>query len=278
MLVRAGEGILRLPGTGAYMSLDQPLPDVKPLSHSLDGFLDGRLTVEQPKKGFRAGLDSVLLGASLMGASGRLLDLGAGAGAAGLVALANNPGLEAVFAENDPALLELSNRNIERNGFAGRARTALADAVSGEGIERGGFDFVIANPPFYDPARHTVSPSAPAAHSQKDELIGEWARIAAQALKPGGSALFVHHAQSLDTLRDAFSRHFGTVIVQPLAPYPGARPIRVLLRGSEGEEGVVELPAISVHALKGGPFAPQVEAALRGRAGLHWNAPQSAPR
>ncbi len=259
------------------MSLDQPLPDVKPLSHSADGFLDGRLTIEQPKKGFRAGLDSVLLGASVIQPKGRILDLGAGAGVAGLVALANNPGLEAVFVDNDPALVDLCRRNIEGNGFGGRAVAEFADAAAHKGIDAAAFDIVIANPPFYDPARHTVSAVAPAAHAQRDALIGDWVKTAARALKPGGDAIFVHHAKSLDLVRGALAVHFGKVMVQPLTPYAGAPPIRVLLRGGQGS-GEIMLPSVSVHSSRGGPFSPEIEAALRGRAPFHWNTPQSVPR
>ena len=48
------------------MSLDQPAALVKHQTVTRDAFLGGRLTVSQPRHGFRAGLDSVLLGAAVV--------------------------------------------------------------------------------------------------------------------------------------------------------------------------------------------------------------------
>ncbi|HRK19966.1 MAG TPA: hypothetical protein PK970_13490, partial [Hyphomicrobiaceae bacterium] len=51
---------------------------------TVDAFLDGRLMLEQPAGGYRAGLDAVLLAAACPmepAATGRVLDCGAGVGA-----------------------------------------------------------------------------------------------------------------------------------------------------------------------------------------------------
>ena len=67
------------------------LPFDPPLTQ--DGLLDGRVTLLQPEKGFRAGLDSVLLAAAVSGPEGpaRALEIGCGAGAALLAAAALRP-------------------------------------------------------------------------------------------------------------------------------------------------------------------------------------------
>src|SRR5690606_37947746 len=67
------------------MSLDQPNPFVKHQTITRDAFLGGKLIVSQPSHGFRAGLDSVLLGAAIPRGTNNLLDLGAGVGTASLV-------------------------------------------------------------------------------------------------------------------------------------------------------------------------------------------------
>src|SRR5690606_27536905 len=78
-------------GPKGAMSLDQASKIVKQQTLTRDAFLGGRLIVSQPGNGFRAGMDSVLLGAAVSPKSNSLLDLGAGAGTASLVALAHNP-------------------------------------------------------------------------------------------------------------------------------------------------------------------------------------------
>src|SRR4051812_2668772 len=104
------------------MSLAHATEIVKPAEVTHDAFLGGRLTIAQPTKGFRAGLDSVLLGAAVSNSAGALLDLGAGAGPAALVALADNEVLDATLVESDPAMAGLATINIGANGFASRAR------------------------------------------------------------------------------------------------------------------------------------------------------------
>jgi tRNA1(Val) A37 N6-methylase TrmN6 len=59
-----------------------------------DWLLGGRLRLQQPAKGHRAGTDSVLLAASLpLRPGGLLADLGAGAGTVGLIAALEQPDL-----------------------------------------------------------------------------------------------------------------------------------------------------------------------------------------
>src|SRR5690606_36264457 len=98
------------------MSLEHPTNFVKQQTLTRDAFLGGRLNLSQPRNGFRAGLDSVLLGAAVNRAGASLLDLGAGVGTAGLVALTLNPAMVGTLAERDPATAELAAANIGENG------------------------------------------------------------------------------------------------------------------------------------------------------------------
>ena len=60
-----------------------------------DGFLGGRLHLWQPRRGYRAGVDPVLLAASVPAQAGQsVLDLGCGAGAAMLCLGVRVPGLD----------------------------------------------------------------------------------------------------------------------------------------------------------------------------------------
>ncbi|MCU0955509.1 MAG: hypothetical protein MUC37_13135 [Hyphomicrobium sp.] len=55
-----------------------------PLATTEDAFLGGRLRILQPARGYRAGMDAVLLAASVESGYGTVLDCGAGVGTAGL--------------------------------------------------------------------------------------------------------------------------------------------------------------------------------------------------
>ena len=112
------------------MSLAETTTIVKRGEVTHDAFLGGRLTIAQPVKGFRAGLDSVLLGAAVGHSSGQLLDLGAGAGTAALVALADHSGLDATLVESDPAMAALAVDNLAANGLAARAEVLTLDVTA----------------------------------------------------------------------------------------------------------------------------------------------------
>ena len=139
------------------MSLDEATDLVKQQTLTRDAFLGGRLTVSQPEKGFRAGLDSVLLGAAVSAAAQSLLDLGAGAGTAALVAMADLPQLAATLVEADPAMAALASLNVHGNDMTARTKVLALDltapgrvrAEAGLGSDH--FTTVIANPP--QPAR-----------------------------------------------------------------------------------------------------------------------------
>jgi tRNA1Val (adenine37-N6)-methyltransferase len=69
-----------------------------------DGFLGGRLALLQPRDGYRAGTDPVLLAAFVPAREGEsVLDLGCGAGTAALCLAARVPVLELHGLELQPA-------------------------------------------------------------------------------------------------------------------------------------------------------------------------------
>ena len=260
------------------MSLAQEGKVVKRQTSARDAFLGGRLQVSQPAAGFRAGLESVLLGAAVRPGQAAILDLGAGVGTAALVALAQHPGRTATLVELDPQMAALAEDNLDRNGFAGRGRVLVLD-VGATGKERAAaglapdcFQSVIANPPFFDPARGTAPTSdrAAARHMPQDQL-GIWLKTALMHLAPGGEVIFIHAAEALRSLLTEFELKLGGVTVLPLIPREGQAASRLLVRGIKGSRAPTRLLASrALHAGEGRSFAPEFEAVLREGAPLHW--------
>ena len=83
---------------------------------STDEFLGGRLSIVQPRRGHRAGSDAVLLAAAVPACAGeRALDVGAGAGVAGLCLLARVPDVTVTAVEIDRGLCGLAEENAARD-------------------------------------------------------------------------------------------------------------------------------------------------------------------
>ncbi|ODT83364.1 MAG: hypothetical protein ABS76_03070 [Pelagibacterium sp. SCN 64-44] len=261
------------------MSLDQPADLVKHQTRTRDAFLGGRLTLSQPRHGFRAGLDSVLLGAAVPAGTGKLLDLGAGIGTAGLVALALDRAEAAVLAEREAEVLDLARENVASNGFAGRATVLALDVTAGAAERRAAglpdnyFDAVIANPPFFAAGQGTPAAQAgrAAARHMAAPALDLWLRCAAASTAAGGQAIVIYPAEGLAALLAAFEQRFGALAVLPLAPRPGATATRVLIRGSKGSRAPLTLLATrALHGAEGHGFAPEFDAIFRGQAVLDW--------
>ena len=147
----------------------------------------GRLSLWQPRQGYRFSIDSLLLAAFVPAASGAVADLGAGCGV--LCLLLEARGLAGPFTavELDPLAAHCCRRNFQDAGLAGQV---LEHDLRQEhpALTSGGFALVVSNPPF-GRAGHGRLPPDPARAAARHELTLEadqlWAR-ASRLLAPGG--------------------------------------------------------------------------------------------
>ena len=260
------------------MSLDHASEIVKHQTLTRDAFLGGRLVVSQPGNGFRAGLDSVLLGASVRPDCRTLLDLGAGAGTAALVALAHNGVLHATLVEADPEMAALAALNLAANGFAGRAKVLTLDVTArgavraAAGLPADHFESVIANPPFFDStAGSAPAASRAAARHMAPAALDLWVKAAATSAAPGGEVVFIHTVAALPALLAAFEARFGGITIMQLTPREGVDVNRILVRGIKGSRAPLRLLASrALHEPEGRAFRPAFDGIFRGTARLDW--------
>src|SRR5271167_4153929 len=93
-----------------------------------DRMLGGRLTLSQPVKGYRAGLDAALLAAACDAKAGdTVIEAGCGVGAAMLAAAVRRPGATFLGIERDPAALALAQANIVANDLGDRVEAVEGD-------------------------------------------------------------------------------------------------------------------------------------------------------
>lgn len=147
--------------------------DGDPKELSCDAVFDGNLSIWQHQKGYRFGLDSLLLGTDLpdIPDDGRVVDLGAGQGAVALTIAYHNPKMTVVAVERQPSLVELLRRNVEHNELENvkilsgdlRQYRDLLPAHSA--------DLVVANPPYYRKGSRRPSPQRQRAEA-RHELFG----------------------------------------------------------------------------------------------------------
>jgi len=235
-----------------------------------DRLLGGRVTLEQPAKGFRAGLDAVLLAASVAApAAARVLDAGAGTGAAALCLARRRPDLEVVGLEREPATAALARANAARNSGAGRVTIETADLLAPPSAQQARFDAVMTNPPF-NPPEGRAAPS-PARAAAMVDAVGPaaWLVACLARLAPGGRLVLIHRADRLPAVLAALEPSAGAIEIIPLWPGPGAAAAkRVILRCRKGARGPAILRRGLVLHDETGMFTDAAEALLRHAAAL----------
>jgi len=234
--------------------------------NTLDGFLGGRLSIAQPRRGFRAGHDTVLLAASIPALPGsHVLELGSGAGVASLCLASRVPDVRVIGIEIDPELVGLANENAARNGMTDRVVFECADAASIGGDAA--FDHVFFNPPFH-PASGEESPSVGRDLAMRDaaNAIADWTRRALALTRPLGTATAIIRADRVDEMLAAGGGR-GTVLF-PLFPRNGEAPKRMIVQFQKGSREPLRLTAGLVLHEADGRNTERAEAVLRHGAAL----------
>lgn len=236
-----------------------------------DAFLGGAVEVMQPEKGYRAGVDAVLLAAAVMVPSGRsieVLDCGAGVGTVGLCVARRIPDANVTLLEAEPDYAALARENIALNALQSRVSVIegrIGATTTNAMIPREHFDCVVANPPFHGEGRGTPAASdlKAAAHAMPPEHLETWVRFMAHAARPGGEALLIHKAEALGQILAVFDNRFGAVTVLPIHAREGAPAIRVLVSAIKGSRAPLAiLPGFVLHG-DGNAFTSEAATILR---------------
>lgn len=238
-----------------------------------DGFLDGRLRVWQPRRGYRAATDPVLLAAAVPArAFETVLELGCGAGLALLCLAARVPALALTGVERQPGYAALARANAARNGTA--AEILEADlATLPAGLRARSFDHVIANPPWFDAAAPPARDAGRDAAQREATPLALWVDVGLRRLRPGGRLTVIAPAERLPGLLAAIGpRACATVL--PLLARAGRPAGRVILQARKGARSPFRLLAPLVlhegpaHRADGDDASAHARAILRDRAAL----------
>ena len=203
-----------------------------------DAFLGGRLTLEQPARGFRAGSDAVLLAAACPARPGdSVLDLGCGVGAAMYCLGARVRGLRLTGVERDRVAAELARSN-------GAADVVEGDVLALPKALRGTYDHVICNPPYFAPGSGAAASAPGRDAAMREGGRGElrcWMDVACRRAAPNGTVTFISRSERLMDLLVAMDGRLGAIAVRPVAARSGAEAGRVVVQGHKGRRGGLRL-------------------------------------
>ncbi|MCP4818962.1 MAG: methyltransferase [Shimia sp.] len=240
-----------------------------------NAFLGGQLVLSQPAHGYRAGVDPVILAASVPAQPGdSILELGCGVGTALFCLAARIPALSLAAVEVQADYAELARQNAVRNDFkANIFHCDLSDLP--EDLKNQQFDHVIANPPYFDREASTrARDDGREVAMGEDTPLSQWVETAAKRLKPKGYASFIHRAERLPDLLSGLAPRLGSIQVQPLQSRVGRDLGLVVVRARKGGRADFRLHAPIVmhegshHVSDGESYTPQIRSVLRDGAAL----------
>jgi tRNA1(Val) A37 N6-methylase TrmN6 len=240
-----------------------------------DALLGGRLRIWQPERGYRAGVDPVLLAAAVPARpDDRVLDIGCGVGTAALCLGARIAGTALTGVEVQPDYADLARRNAAENDVPLTVVTAdvrnLPAAVTGSA-----YDHVLTNPPYFDRAHGTASDDR-----GREAALGEamplstWLDIALRRVRPGGTLTVVQRVERLPEVLAAVTGRLGACQILPVAPRTGRAASLFLLHGIKGRRTPFRLcPPFVLHAGTRHPgdhahYTPEANEVLRNAAPL----------
>lgn len=224
-----------------------------------DTLLDGRVRFSQPANGYRVGIDPVFLAAAVGARNGeRVLDVGAGAGAAALCLAARVPGVRVTGLDSERAMVRIAAGNAKANGMAERVEFFLGNLLTPPiRLTPASFDHVMANPPFVAAGSGQPPPDpAKAAATVENTAAGldEWLRFCLLMVRPKGTVTLIHRADRLADLFAGLGGKLGDVAVFPLWPSADNRTPakRIVISGRRGAGGPLALmPGLVLHEADG---------------------------
>jgi len=208
---------------------------------SPDHILGGRLLLCQPKTGFRAGIEPILLAAAIPNSvSGQVLELGCGVGTAALCYASRVSDSSVIGVEKQSELAKLASDNVFRNHLNDRIRIINEDILClHETLAPCSFYHVMANPPFVEAERADpkMHPLRWGSHVEGSAKLADWVSVARKLLKPKGTFTVIYDAGRIDDLIALLKAGFGGITIFPLWPSvqeKGQDAKRVLVQARKG--------------------------------------------
>lgn len=219
-----------------------------------DTLLDGRIAIRQQSEGYRVAIDPVLLAASVPPGL-RVLDVGTGVGATALCYAWRVSNAQVTGLELQRAAVELARGNAVLNGLKNRIEIIAGDLlIPPSDLSPGGFDQVMANPP-YLPARRSdsrICSEKSVSNVEGEAKLADWIEFCLRMAAPQGAITLIHRADRLDEIMALLHGRVGGIVVYPLWPKPEVSPKRILVRGHLNSRSPLRIsPGIVLHRADG---------------------------
>lgn len=191
--------------------------------------------------------DSLLLGEfATLHRGDRVFDLGCGVGVLALCLARRAEGLTLDGMDCQPGCVALARENLAANGLAGTVCEGDVAQIRGM-IPAGGYDLVVANPPYFRPGQGKMAAgSRGIARTGEETGLRPWCEAARWLLRNGGRFALCCRPQGLRTLFDGLTAcQLEPKRLQPVQSAPDRAANLILLEAmAQGRPGLELLPAL----------------------------------
>ena len=237
------------------------------IDYSEDYLLGRKVRIFQPKDGYRASSDAVLLASAVTDVKRHdsFLDAGSGTGAVSLCLAARlcEHDIRLTGIEIQPDLVELSSLSARANGF-GSMKFINTDFKNAP-LPFCSFHHVISNPPYAEKDTPSPQKGKSTAHNFSSvPNLSEWIRLCIKMIRPQGYFYMINRASALDEILYQIHGKLGGIRVVPVCSQRGQDAKRIIVIARKDCKAPLRLcPPLIIHE-SDGTHTPEAEAILRG--------------
>ncbi|MDY0296837.1 MAG: methyltransferase [Acidobacteriota bacterium] len=232
-----------------------------------DHFFRGKLTLLQPRRGYRFSLDAPMLAGFLPSLPEvEALEVGTGCGIISLMGLALGRFRHVQAIEVQPRLCAMAARNAELNGYSGRMRVVCRDFLElGDHLEKQ--ELVFSNPPYFPVGRGRLSRMTEVRDARFETRMpaDRFLEVLAFVLSSRGRACLIFPARREEELLAlAAGRGLFPGRLRRVHSFAHDKPGRFLVQLERRRENPELMPPLVVFRSPG-EYTPEMEALLSGR-------------
>lgn len=230
-------------------------------------FLEGSVIVYQPKKGFRFGIDSILLAHFLnLKPKDLILEVGAGSGIISLIALKRFPYSKIFALELENLFIECLKKTILENRVEERFFVIKGD-IKNPPFNLGIFDVIFSNPPYFKSKAGRKSPYEIENIARRDVEfdLHEFFKNISLLLKNRGKFYLIFTALRLSELIYFLKiNKLEPKLLRLVYSYPGSEAKLVLLLAvKNAKEEIRILPPLYIYDSPKGNYTKEVKNFLK---------------
>jgi len=203
---------------------------------SLDNFLDGKIKIYQPKNGYRAGIDAVLLASCVqVFKKCKILDIGSGTGVISFFIASKYKNVEIVGIEKNFKYYSLSMRSLRLNKVKSKIKFFNKDFKHISNMKS---DIIVSNPPWFRQNSTYKSYNSLLNDAKIESLkLDLWIEKVLINLNSTGEYYTIFPYRRIEEMIKILRNHFKSVKIYPVSSFKSKPPDKaIILAKRSGKE------------------------------------------